>query len=208
LILGFAHLAINTDDLARAEGVWRACGYARATRHAGVPNHPAKRAFTSHYRPEHDIMLMQGPGLWPLELTCHGPTVGSNGQLAWAADAIGVTLADPTAMRELLLEGLGFRAVDSGAELRLDSRLPAWTCCLRLAVGVSEPVRLDAAGPTCLAFYSNRIEEDAGHLVDLGATDPSGVFNLTLGERDMAIALMRVPGGPLLELICPRTRSS
>lgn len=206
MILGFAHLAINYGDLATAEAEWLARGYARAALHRGVPNHPAKRAFTGHYQAQHDLLLMQGSGLWPLELTCHGPTQSENRQLAWAPDAIRVTLSDPAPLRGVLREGLGFQEAPAG-ELHLDSRLPAWSCRLRLQAGASEPVRLDAAGPTCLAFYSNRIEEDASRLIALGASDYSGVFDLTLGERAMSIALLRGPGGPLLELINPRTRT-
>lgn len=206
MILGFAHLTINRGDLAAAEGEWLALGYARDAFYRGVANHPAKRVFADRYQPQHDLLLLRGSGLWPLELTCHGATEGENRQLAWAPDAIRLTLSDPEPLRRLLLEGLGFAAAEAN-ELRLDSRLPAWSCRLRLQVGASEPVRLDAAGPTCLAFYSNRIEEDAARLIALGASDCSGVFDLTLGERDMRIALLRGPGGPLLELINLRTRT-
>ncbi|MDP2431766.1 MAG: hypothetical protein Q8O33_07020 [Pseudomonadota bacterium] len=206
MILGFAHLAINCGDLAQAEAEWRALGYARGALHQGVPNHPAKRAFSSHYQPEHDLLLLNGPGLWPLELTCHGPTQGENRQLAWTREAITLTLADPEPMRRLLIDGLGFRASDNGV-LALDCRLPTWSCRLHPRTGESEPVRLDAAGPTCLAFYCNRVEEDAQRLLGLGASDYSGVFDLTLGERAMSIAMLRAPGGPLLELISPRTQT-
>jgi len=203
LILGFAHLAINVGDLAEAESEWRALGYTRGALHRNVPNHPAKRAFTRHYQPLHDLLLLKAAGLWPLEITHHGPTQGENRQLAWAPDSIHVALAEPAPLRTLLLQGLGFRG--EGSDLRLDSRLPGWSCRLRLEAGNTEPVRLDAAGPTCLAFYCNRIEEDAQRLIGLGASDYSGVFGLALGERGMSIALLRAPGGPLLELISPRT---
>ncbi len=205
MILGFAHLAINCDDLVRAEGEWLALGYARGALFRGVPNHASKRAYAGHDQPQHELLLLNGPGLWPLELTRHGSTSGDNRQLAWSLDAIRVRLADSAPLRTLLLEGLGFRA--TGDDVRLDSRLPGWSCRLRLETGETEPVRLDAAGPTCLAFYSNRIEEDAQRLLNLGASDFSGVFDLTLGARAMSIALLRAPGGPLLELISPRTRT-
>jgi hypothetical protein len=206
VILGFAHLAINTDDLVRFEPAWLALGYQRAAFHRTVPNNAAKRLFTDHYQPEHDLMLLQGTGLWPLELTCHGPVRGENRQLAWGPDAIRVEVNEPDRLRKLLVEGVGFREA-AHAELSLDSRLPGWSCRLCLGPGDAPPVRLDAAGPTCLAFYSNRIEEDAHRLLDLGASDYSGIFPLTLAERAMNIALLRAPGGPLLELISPRTRT-
>jgi hypothetical protein len=206
MILGFAHLAVNTADLERAETAWQGLGYRRTALHRGVPNHLAKRAFARRYRPEHDLLLLQADGLWPLELTCHGPTEGDNRQLAWAADAIRVCVPDPAPLRRLLEEGLGFQATDEGV-LDLHSRLPGWSCRLRIEVADEPPARLDADGPTCLAFYTNRIEDDSRHLLDLGASDYSGTFELTLGERAMSIALLRAPGGPLLELISPRTRT-
>ncbi|MDO9227511.1 MAG: hypothetical protein Q8M09_17285 [Pseudomonadota bacterium] len=205
MILGFAHLAINVDDLSAAESEWRALGYARGALHRDVPNHPAKRAFTRHYQPLHDLLLLHAAGLWPLEITRHGPTLGENRQLAWAPDSLHAVLPEPAPLRTLLLEGLGFQG--AGNDLRLDSRLPGWSCRLHLEAGDTEPVRLDAAGPTCLAFYCNRIEEDAQRLLGLGASDYSGVFDLTLGERAMSIAMLRAPGGPLLELVSPRTRT-
>lgn len=205
MILGFAHLAINTGNLAQTEGEWLARGYTRSALYRSIPNHPAKRAFLHHYQPLHDLLLLNVSGMWPLEITCHGPEHGDNRQLAWASDAIHVTLPDPAPFRALLLKGLGFQ--EEGHDFLLESRLPGWSCRLRLDEGATEPVRLDAAGPTCLAFYCNRIEEDAQCLIGLGASVYSGIFDLTLGDRGMRIVLLRAPGGPLLELISPRTRT-
>lgn len=150
-------------------------------------------------------MLLSGPGLWSLELTRHGITCSVNSQLFWGREAIQITVPDPIPLRRLLVEGLGFRVAEDDT-LILDNRLPGWTCRLRLQAGASSPVSLDAVGPTCLAFYCNRIAEDAQRLIDLGATDPTGSFDLTLGERAMTIAMLRVPGGPLVELINPRKK--
>lgn len=206
MILGFAHLAVNVDNLTEAEAAWLVEGYARTALHLDVPNHPSKQRFLTSYRPLHDLMLLVGPGLWPLELTHHGPTCSDNTQLAWGRNAIRVTVPDPVPLRRLLVEGLGFRAADDDT-LVLDSRLPGWSCRLRLQAGASRPVSLDAAGPTCLAFYCNRVAVDAQRLFDLGATDSIGGFDLTLGERAMTIAMLRAPGGPIVELINPRNKT-
>lgn len=206
MILGFAHLAINGPDLMEAEAAWRVEGYARNALHLNVPNHPSKQRFLSSYQPLHDLMLLAGPGLWPLELTRHGTTCSVNTQLTWGREAIQVTVPDPAPLRRLFVEGLGFRVTEDDT-LILDCRLTGWTCRLRLQAGPSIPVSLDATGPTCLAFYCNRATEDAQRLVDLGATDPTGSFDLTLGERAMTIAMLRAPGGPLLELINPRKKT-
>ncbi len=204
MILGFAHLTINVEDLGQAEFEWLKKGYSRNFLHNQVANHPSKRVFTHSYLPFHGLLLLKGRGLWPLELTCHGPTEGENRQLIWSKEAIVVRVREPATFQRVLIDGLGFELVENGS-LHLDSRLPGWSCRIRLKKDQNEPVRLDAPGPTCLAFYSNRVEEDACRLTELGAFDYTGIFELTLGQRNLSIAMMRLPGGPLLELIAIRT---
>lgn len=207
MILGFAHLAINTENLLQAEEKWRKYGYRRKAMHINVPNHSSKGAFSRTSPTRHDLMLLDGSGLWPLELTCHGPARGLNTQITWASDSIQIKLNDLVPLQRFLQNGLGFVPWNEGT-LRLKSLLPGWLCQICLNVGESEPVQLDAAGPTCLAFYSNRIEEDALRLCSLGGTDFSGIFDLVLGQQTMSIALMRAPGGPLLELISLKIRKN
>lgn len=204
MILGFAHLAVNVGNLVEAEAAWKMEGYARKALHLAVPNHPSKKKLLGNYQPLHDLMLLAGPGLWPLELTCHGPVFSDNTQLAWGREEIRVTVPDPSPLRRLFVEALGFRA-EGNDFLVLDSRFPGWSCRLRLQTGASAPVSLDAAGPTCLAFYCTRSTANVQRLIDSGATDSTGSFDLTLGEQAMSIAMLRVPGGPLLELINPRS---
>jgi hypothetical protein len=205
MILGFAHLAVNVPDLFEAEVAWRAKGYARSAIYLSVPNHPSKQRFLSIYQPSHALMLLTGSGLWPLELTCHGHTLSVNTQLKWGQESIHITVPDTVPLLRLLIEGLGFR-VEEDDTLILDSRLPSWSCRFRLQVGDTLPISLNATGPTCLAFYCNRIKEDAQRLIDLGATDSTGSFDITLGGRNMTIAMLRVPGGLLIELISPKKK--
>lgn len=212
MILGFAHLALNVDDLDAAEREWLGRGYTRGARHSAVTNHPDKRAFANRFVTQHDLLLLRGPELWPLELTHHGPTSGQNTQLIWGREAIDLRVPDVDAVTRLLSSGLGFREKDSpGAptvtEWELASRLPGWGCRLRLQRGADAPSRLDASGPTCLAFYCNRIDEDLRVLQTFGAVDATNVFNLTLAERVLSIAMARLPNGPLVELIQPKTRT-
>jgi hypothetical protein len=204
MILGFAHLAVNVADMEAAETYWRTKSYARTALYFDTPNHPFKQRFLSNYQQLHDLMLLSGSGLWPIELTKHGPTHSVNTQLEWNQDAIQVTVPDPAPLQRLLVNGLGFCADND--DLVLNSRLPAWSCRLRLVAGDSLPTSLEATGPSCLAFYCNRIADDAQTLIGLGATDYTNEFELTLGERDMTIAMLRAPGGPLLELINPRKK--
>jgi hypothetical protein len=206
MILGFAHLAINVADLGHAEPEWLTKGYSLTSLHNQVDNHPSKRVFARCYQPKHDLLLMRGPGLWPIELTYHGLTEGENKQLIWSSEAIDIRVRESVAFRRVLIDGLGFQHAEAG-NLHLENRLPGWSCRIRLEEGDSEPVQLDSAGPTCLAFYCNRVEEDAHRLIELGAIDYTGIFELTLDKRKMSIAMMRLPGGPLLELISLRTQT-
>ena len=202
MILGFAHLAINVYNLFDAELKWRTEGYTRNALYLSAKNHLAKSQFLTAYQSIHDLMLLNGTGLWPLELTCHGNIYSVNTQLQWNREAIQITVPKPVTLQSLLVKGLGFRITEHRT-LVLENRLQAWTCRLKLQEGDTCPVSLDAAGPTCLAFYSNRIDEDEQRLVDLGATVSTGPFDITLGERNMTIAMLRVPGGLLVELIKP-----
>lgn len=202
MILGFAHLAVNVANLSEAEVVWGMDGYVCTSLHLDVPNHPSKQRFLTNYQPLHDLMLLAGAGLWPIELTRHGPTHSDNTQITWGREAITVTVPDLAPLRRLLVDGLGFRAEDS--DFVLSSRLPAWSCRLRLIAGASSPVSLEAAGPTSLAFYCNRNAEDVQRLLEFGATDHTASFDLILGGRAMTISMLRAPGGPLLELINPK----
>ena len=204
MILGFAHLAVNVVDLAEAEAVWKNYGYTRTVMYTNVPNHLFKERLLANYQPRHDLMLLSGEGLLPLELTWHGPTCAVNSQLKWDQDAIQIVVSDPDPLQNFFVDGLGFCEDNRG--LFLNSRLSDWFCRVRLVAGESLQTSLSAAGPSCIAFYCNRIAEDAKMLIDLGATDFTNEFELTLGERDMTIAMMRMPGGPLLELINPRKK--
>jgi len=210
LILGFAHLALNTADLAAVERDCLAQGYARTALHEAVPNHAGKAQFTHTLQAPatHTLMLLRGPGLWPLELTCHSATMGHNTQIRSHKELIELHVPEVQALQALLTQGLGFELDDAAQPqiLRLNSRLPGWSCRVKLVPAQTAPVRLDAEGASCLAFYSNRLEEDLARLMALGAQDSTGAFRLQLAGRDMNIALVRAPGGVLIELIHPQTR--
>lgn len=200
MILGFAHLMVNTDDITKEETLWNQRGYQRIAHHMDALNHSSKAAYTQTYTPLHDLMLLTGDGLWPLELTFHGPICCENRQINWQKSHLKITSPKVDAMRAFFVSGLGFKHNDQG-DLRLESRLPGWGCEVLLEQGDVEPTRIDGSGATGLAFYVRRIAEEMENMRALGATDISGVFELTLGERAMKIVLMRAPGGPLIELI-------
>ncbi len=207
MILGFAHLTENTGDIANAEKLWLSQGYQRSAWHKGVPNHASKAAFTSQYEPTHDLMLLSGEGLWPLELTFHGNVDGNNKQIFWSKDHITLSVPDVRTVSDILQKALGFSIAVEGI-YSFTSRFPNWNCRIRLEQSNAKPVTLDASGATALAFYTNRIIDDAEMIVSFGATHFSGIFELQVGDRDMLIALARLPGGPLIELIEPKRKKS
>lgn len=206
MILGFAHLSVNVSELDVAEIEWSEHGYTCQAIHRGVPN-PSAKSLYRHKNPDfHDLMLMGGHGLWPIELTCHGNTEGENTVLIWSKEALTLQCRDPIDAAEFMVAGLGFQREETDY-LILNSRLPGWNCRIRIVEGNPLPVSINASGPTCLAFYCARLEEDAHTLLNLNAGEYTGVFDIRVGDRDMNIAMLRAPFGILLELINPRVRN-
>ncbi|KZL01861.1 MULTISPECIES: hypothetical protein [unclassified Pseudovibrio] len=203
MIMGFAHLMVNTGELLKSELEWGKQGYKRTALLQDVYNHPSKKAFSANYTDRHDLMLLGGTGLWPLELTYHGVVQGSNRQVTWHQDRIQIEMDDTTILKRLLVKGLGFKA-NRDNEFQLSPMLPDWACRICTLNKFTEPTRLDAAGASGLAFYSRRIEADSEKLKSLGAIEVSEIFELVLNDKKLDIALMRVPDGPLIELIRPQ----
>jgi len=205
VILGFAHLSVNVDDLDLAETEWLGRGYVRQAVFRKIPNPPGKQLYRDPHPAVHDLMLLGGEGLWPIELTCHGVTAGKNSVLHWTREVIEIYCADPVAAAKFLVAGLGFRQMENGW-LVSESLVKGWSCRLEIKKADVPPASLNASGATCLAFYCTRPNIDAEVLMKLGASDYTGVFDLKVGDRDMSIAMLRTPFGILLELINPRTR--
>lgn len=203
MILGFAHLAINVVNIDESAKDWSKLGYTTVAKYRGIQNPPSKRNFSERYQKKHDLFLLKGDNLWPLELTHHGITQGVNEQLKWSKRLITISVPNPAFTEQLLLEGFGFRKEENN-ELYRKSFIPDWSCRLKVEKKLTELTRMDAAGPTCLAFYSNRIDEDVNILKNLGVIDYTGIFDVKLGDSDMSIAMMRIPDGPILEFIKPK----
>lgn len=140
-----------------------------------------------------------------MELTYHGDVHINNTQISWGLKSIFITVPNPGPFLRILIEGLGFRHIENNT-LILPGLL-GWSCTITIDTGERNPTMLDSSGPTCLAFYSNHIEEDSLLLQELGSTEKTEIFDLTLGERIMTVIILRTPGGPLLELISPRRRN-
>ena len=62
-------------------------------------------------------------------------------------------------------------------------------------------VMLDYEGCTCLAFHSTNPEDDSKKLIELGASECTGVFNVSLGDKRLLISMLRSPNGNIIELV-------
>ena len=91
--------------------------------------------------------------------------------------------------------------VDGRIEIR--GAFPKWSAQLRLVENKSAPQcqPLDIEGYSCLAFYSNNILEDVQRLVGLGAGSATEEFAVDLSGRRVNVAMLRSPGGAILELL-------
>ena len=201
MILGFAHLAINTDKLDELEQFYSSKGYVKTSIFNEVKNAPAKKSFCINYQDKHDLILMENNVKnFSLELTCHGKITGKNNQLIFNENNIIARVREPDEFINFFSDGLGFKNL-SDNNLTFKSINPSWCCEINVERGDTENSRVDAYGPSCLAFYSSNIIDDRKRLIKQGAIDCSDIFNLSLGVKSMDIFMTRSPGGVLVELI-------
>ena len=201
MILGFAHLAINTDNLDELEQFYSSKGYVKSSLFNEVKNAPAKKSFCINYQDKHDLLLMQNNDKnFSLELTCHGKISGKNNQLIFDDNNIIVRVRNPDEFIDFFSQGLGFKNLLTNT-LSFKSINPTWCCELNIEKGETENSRVDACGPSCLAFYSSNVIDDRKTLIKHGAVDCSDIFNLSFGVKSMDIIMTRSPGGVLVELI-------
>ena len=204
MILAVDHLAWNVAALDPAVAGLAAEGWTCRFREPDLANAAEKAPFLRAPAPRHGIALLRRPPAPQLEVTCHGAQAAPPAR-HWRRQGgrIGLNAAAPAREAEFLVAGLGFAAEDG--VLRLASPLPGGGGTVEIAADAATPEQgwLDDDGCTCLALIANRIDEDLARCRAAGARDVSAVFTLTVGGRQLAIALLRTPGGAPLELIQP-----
>lgn len=138
-----------------------------------------------------------------------------NGAQCWVGDGdpglAGAVHAvtDLAASVDWMTSVLGARTMGQGCHNGTDwqavgwiSPIKAWSMKLVLVQADSEPIPLDAVGWPCLALLTSDLAGDHDKvLAPLVATETSFRESLTINGRTVAFALMRGPGGELIELL-------
>ena len=200
MILGFAHLGINSENLQITREYYLQAGYQEESKFLGLENSPEKKPFLNHYTSKHDISILKVKDGLPIEITEHGKVFGKNSQLEISDNYRYITLrmADLSIAEQLLTHALGFNKENGSYYLK--SLIPTWSCQILLEECNTEITMLDHEGPSCLAFYVRNIDDALNLLVLNGAINYSASFTLHT-DRKLNIGMLRIPGGPVIELI-------
>lgn len=201
MIIGFAHLAINTKNLKELETLYLSKGYKKSNSFFSVKNNQSKKAFCNNFEENHDLVILDSyEEDFSLELTCHGQTDGKNEQLEINNGKIIIKTSEVEELTKFFLNGIGFKKLKKNY-IKLESIKQSWCCDIQMHELNTDSSRVDAEGPSCLAFYSTNILNDKELLISEGATNPTNIFNLSLGVKSLDIFMARAPGGVLVELI-------
>jgi len=202
MILGFAHLTLGAAQVDKAVGRLLERGFSLKSSHRGIPSAAAKWPLMARRAKSHDLVLMSG-GV-AVEIVSHDTgSVTTGAVLDFSAESGQVILRVEHVARErdFLLASLSCVANEGIIEVR--GAFPSWNVRLELVADSAVPALppLDIEGFSCLAFYSNNIREDIARLLALGARDATDEFEINLNGRALSIAMLRSPGGAILELI-------
>ena len=204
MILGFAHLTLSTDDSAGAIITLNNQGYTVQSAYRDVPSAPAKFPLLTRPARKHDLVLLSGPVR--VEVVSHD-TGTVRGPANFAIDpndtTISLCVRVPARERDFLTMGLNCKIGPGENEHAFHGPLPAWHARFRLVADDAAPTdaALDIEGFSCLAVYSNNLQEDIDRLGRLGAREATEVFAFELAGRQMEIVMLRSPGGAVFELI-------
>ena len=202
MILGFAHLAINTSNFEGTTKRYQKLGYSVDSTFLNLPNNLKKNNFLTNFQEKHDILILTQESKVNLEITSHGGVYGENHQLALTEDNTKISLftSNQSVTKKILVDGLGFKEEENSNELSLKSIIPSWSCNIILVKEDRGHTKLDYEGPSCIAFYVRNIEVAITNLVLSGAINYSGFFSLTT-DKNLNVAMLKLPNGPVIELI-------
>jgi hypothetical protein len=201
MIIGFAHLTINTEDTNDLVEFYKKNCYKEINSFYSIENSHQKKLFCNSFQETHDLILLESTKKQPtIEITNHGYASGVNEQLMLKETNILVKVPEVNNFNKFFLSALGFKEKRRNI-INFKSINSAWCCELEVKEFQTNYSRVDAIGPSCLAFYSTNIIEDRKRLIDSGAKYCTDVFNINLGVKSLDIIIARVPGGVLVELI-------
>jgi len=214
VILGVEHIALSCADIETGVAGLAARGFAPAFVERDIPNAPEKRSLLHTYTARHDIASCRAQAGIAIELTNHGPvyapappsyevTFGGGGIVA-----VAVISGDVRASKRFWRDGLRFTVAAGNADdaeqalLAIRPPVAAWAFELRVAPGPQRALpMLDDEGFPCVALITNRLDADLAQALSAGGHSPAGPFVAHVNGNELHVALLRGPGGELVELI-------
>ena len=202
MIIGFAHICLNTASVTEAVTPLIEQGYKISGKFIAVPSASEKWSLLSRPATRHDLILLEGP--LPIEVVKHDTsTYGKDSNLNITEDYSSLVLsARDEVSEQAFMTLLGFQPLADGS-LKLKSQFSQWSVQLKFSAkarAAADPM-LDVDGFSCLAFYSTDPIEDGERLKAAGARDITNAFSIVLGKRSMSIIMLRSPEGIIIELI-------
>jgi hypothetical protein len=202
VILGFSHVTFGTGQFDRATEFFQKKGFVLKDAYRSVLSPPAKWPLMARRPRRHDLALLMGS--LTVEIVSHetgsvdGPTVIDVDPLSGL-----ITLNSGDVARECEFFVRSLPCAKENGRIEICGAFPKWSAQLRLVENRSATYcqPLDIEGYSCLAFYSNNICEDVQRLVSLGAGSATEEFAVNLNGRRVSVAMMRSPGGAIIELL-------
>ena len=204
MILGFDHIALNSDDFLTASNQMKSDGYECVFTEKKLMNSPLKRPSISVYTKEHDISFFRKNGHPNIELTDHGSI--SDERAPYSVSEKGIIQAevpDINSEIDFWCNFLHFRKI-SPTQISFFSAVPAWSCSLRFSAAASIRNRgnLNSRGFTCIAFVVKNIDQYSDFLATSGKIEEkTNSFEMRVHKKLLKIVLFRTPAGLLCELI-------
>ncbi|MBF0342235.1 MAG: hypothetical protein HQL95_14915 [Magnetococcales bacterium] len=213
MILGFSHLALTACDWTSQSQSLEAAGYTRVFFSRHLPNPPEKIPLLSRHHPTHDLALYHHPTGLAIELIDHGPhaspQTGPYQVDPQEPGCLRLHCADPAREIPFWTRGLGFRLNPEGTEGVLQRPVAAWCARLRwIHDPAITPAPLDAGGHACAAFVVADLKRELLRMITLGAWEITPPFCLSPNGQPLLIALLRAPGGAIVELLQPLGKPS
>lgn len=202
MIIGFDHLAMNTNNSLSTIADLESRGYQKSFVEFEIDNPIEKSIHLTHYQPKHDLGQFKHPHTHlTIEFTNHGAFADQGTPFELNATTIQIKTNKILEDEQILLQSLKFQKI-SEREFKLTRPFPQWNCQIELIHEASvKRSMLDSKGYSCLAFICNNIENDLIVAEQNGATSLTSIFALSVNQKKLRIAMFRLPGGALIELI-------
>lgn len=201
MILGFSHVAINTDNVRARISELEKKDFTLIESYVSLPSHPSKTALLNRETKNHDIHLLSGP--YNIEVVSHhnGARV-ANSRYSLQSNHIEVQTNCFESEKLFFQNALGFEEM-SPRLLTLSSKFSTLSVSIRLEtssqnLGISY---LDDEGVTCMAFLTTNLDQDIEVLIAEGATYITEKFDMVIGKRRFLVAMGRSPSGLIFELL-------